>query len=162
MPHVQEYQESTRTNNISKQVVTNRASHSSPQPHRSWTIGPPGPPVFPHELCCIWQAKAVLHLHGDITEGRNPEAAKRLHLMGGVGQKKNRGPGAHRFWSFDDIRRSDLLWASRFTFIHPWVSTSYTGDHRRSPFPQLSSGREWLERTKNKSVTPKGISLNCT
>jgi len=54
----------------------------------SWTIGPPGPPVFPHELCCLWQAKAVLHLHGDITEGRNPEAAKRLHLMGGVGQKK--------------------------------------------------------------------------
>lgn len=56
----------------------------------SWTIGPPGPPVFPHELCCLWQAKAVLHLHGDITEGRNPEAAKRLHLMGGVGQKKSR------------------------------------------------------------------------
>lgn len=39
----------------------------------------------------------------------------------GVWVKKNLGPGAHRFWSFDDIRSSDRLWASRFTFIHPWV-----------------------------------------
>ena len=82
------YTTCTRIHKNQQHLKASRDKPCKPFLHRVGPLGHRGHRSSLMNFVACGKPKLSFNLHGDITEGRNPEAAKRLHLMGGVGQKK--------------------------------------------------------------------------